>query len=357
MYSQTNRVIAAALLASVFAAGCGSKNEPMVVVDNSANVPDPNDTAGGQGGALQAQGGASAVQAGASAGQSSNSLSVVPNGDAGSSSDDAVAAAGAYSLTLPRGFTAANKYGGYRLGNPITAGDDGSAGSADSPDTASSGKSCGTTILAVIRDFKADNLNFEGPVIGDDRGLVEPVLGADRKPVFAAKGPTSTVQDPTQFDSWYRNVDGLNLPFKFEMWFGPNGDVKSFQSTAFFPLDGAGFGNDGNDDDGMPHNFHFTTEIHTQFKYGGGETFNFVGDDDVWVFINNKLAIDLGGVHPAETAFIDIDKNAKELGLEVGKVYPFDMFQNERHTTESNFRADTTLNFVDCGTIVPELPK
>jgi len=116
--------------------------------------------------------------------------------------------------------------------------------------------------------------------------------------------------------------------------------------------DGAGFGNEGN-----AHNYHFTTEIHTQFKYGGGEKFSFTGDDDVWVFINGKLAIDLGGVHQAEDASVDIDASAKELGLVLGQVYPFDMFQNERHTSESNFRADTTLNFVDCGTIIPEVPK
>lgn len=254
-----------------------------------------------------------------------------------------------YPGTLPPGFTAADKFGGYKLGDPIAtnagAGAPGSAGATSGSD------GCGTTILAVIRDFKADGMNFEGNT-GDDKRLVERELGADRKPVFAPSGPTRTVSDPAQFDDWYRNVDGLNKPYKLEIWFGPNQGVSSFQSTEFFPLDGMGWGDEQNN-----HNFHFTTEIHTQFKYGGGEKFNFTGDDDVWVFINSKLAIDLGGVHSAESASVDIDARATELGLVIGQVYPFDMFQNERHTSQSNFRADTTLNFVDCGTIVPEVPK
>ncbi len=293
----------------------------------------------------------SKVGSGAASGNTGNGTGglniMLPDGTAGTNTGSGGANAGSYSTTLPPGFTAADRFGGYRLGDPITS----ASGSAGSGGASTTTDGCGTTILAVIRDFKADHMNFEGNT-GDDHNLVESELGPDRKPVFAPSGPTRTVQDPAQFDDWYRNVDGLNMPYKLEVWFGPNQGVSSFQSTRFFPLDGAGFGNENND-----HNFHFTTEIHTQFKYGGGEQFNFTGDDDVWVFINGKLAIDLGGVHIAEDASVDIDSRAAELGLVIGQVYPFDMFQNERHTTESNFRADTTLNFVDCGTIVPEVPK
>ena len=247
---------------------------------------------------------------------------------------------------LPAGFTKAD-VGGYKLGEPITDDNGSSAGGASSDD----GEGCGTNIRAVIRDFKSDHPDFEKAVASEE-GLVKPVLGADRKPVFAHDGKTTTVSGPDAFNQWYRNVKDVNLPFVLEVFFAPKDGTTSFQSNAFFPLDGQGFGNEGNN-----HNFHFTTEIHTQFRYKGGEVFNFTGDDDVWIFINNQLVVDLGGVHGAKSAQLDVDAKAKDVAIEVGNIYPFDMFQAERHTTESNFRADTNLEFVDCGTIVPEVPK
>ncbi|HTQ04532.1 MAG TPA: fibro-slime domain-containing protein [Polyangiaceae bacterium] len=304
---------------------------------------------GGTGATQGSTGGGTSTGAGGSTSSGSGGTTVisVPQGASGMGASMAGAPTGP--TGFPPGYTHATK-GGYKVGDPITS------DAAQPTDTTSSG--CGTTILAVIRDFQGDGVNFENPALSnkstDDKGIVATTLGADQKPVYAhGTTPTATIFDPAGFDTFFRNVPNTNLPFVFNIYFEPNGNVSTFSSTAFFPLDGLGFGNDGVDDKRMMHNFHFTTEIHTAFQYQGGETFSFTGDDDVWVFINNQLVIDLGGVHEAEPASVQVDT----LGLTVGQVYPFDMFQTERHTTGSNFSADTNLNFVNCGSIVSSEPK
>ena len=70
-----------------------------------------------------------------------------------------------------------------------------------------------------------------------------------------------------------------------------------------------------------------------------GMAVEFVGDDDVWVFVNEMLVIDLGGIHGATEQYVDLNR----LGLEDGETYTLDFFFAERHRTQSNFRFQTNL--------------
>jgi len=200
-----------------------------------------------------------------------------------------------------------------------------------------SAEACGD-LVATLRDFRADHPDMEA-AIASERGLVQNDLGADGKPIFAHAGATATVSGPASFDQWYRNVDGVNVAFTEPIpLMETSPGVFVYDNSAFFPLDGRGWG-----EEVSGHNFHFTTEMHATFRYRGGEVFTFRGDDDVFVFVNGKLALDLGGVHGAETDTIDFDAQAGALGITVGSTYSLDVFHAERHTVESNFRIETSI--------------
>jgi fibro-slime domain-containing protein len=120
-------------------------------------------------------------------------------------------------------------------------------------------------------------------------------------------------------------------------------------------------------------NWQFTTELRYFFQYQGGETLTFFGDDDVWVFINGRLAVDIGGIHGqtygrvilgddgAGTAANDstctvnegtslpactLDANESaathttdnRFALTKGGVYEIVVFQAERHPTGSDYQ-------------------
>jgi fibro-slime domain-containing protein len=89
------------------------------------------------------------------------------------------------------------------------------------------------------------------------------------------------------------------------------------------------------------HNFSFTSEVKYWFKYESGKsyTLNFVGDDDVWVFVNKKLAVDLGGIHTPVEGSVTVDgTSASKYGISPGNVYQIAVFQAERQTEGSSYK-------------------
>lgn len=205
---------------------------------------------------------------------------------------------------------------------------------------------CGT-LHAVMRDFSFEHPDFERDP-GGGPGIVESALGADRKPVYAHAGAYLTVTSPESFAQWYNDVEGVNQRFEIPLPLEEQpGGTFVYDDSSFFPLDNMGFGDQCPYPICATHNFHFTTEIHANFVYKGGEIFNFTGDDDVFVFINGRLAIDLGGIHPASSGSIDLDANAAAFGLTLGESYPIDFFHAERRVTQSNFRIETTIECLE----------
>ncbi len=93
--------------------------------------------------------------------------------------------------------------------------------------------------------------------------------------------------------------------------------------------------------DAPAHNFYFTSEVQYWFRFeeNTNATLAFTGDDDVWVFINGKLAVDLGGVHVPEDGTVTINQaSAARFDLEPGNVYTIKVFHAERQMEGSSFK-------------------
>lgn len=193
--------------------------------------------------------------------------------------------------------------------------------------------------------------------------LVQDRLGADGKPVYNNRcdaagqpypeGPPRTGDCPynqqlttkENFDQWYHNVIGVNVVKVERMQLLRTAEgAYSVTHDAFFPWDGdpnswVGIGHEQTYGD---HNFGFTSEIHSYFEYSGSadrvQTLSFAGDDDVWVFINRHLAVDIGGAHIPSERSVTLDaETAARLELEPGKIYEMALFHAERRAGGSNF--------------------
>jgi fibro-slime domain-containing protein len=251
------------------------------------------------------------------------------------------------------------------------------------------------TLTGICRDFKwstqtGGHADFERtPTAGYAHysGQVEDLLDADKKPVFKSTGykvnteatdgllrnripvnksyissmagdrassvATSLGGSTTTaaaFNQWFRDVPGVNMskPVPITLVrqgstniysFSDRDDATYSKKGGFFPIDGELFGNSP----GQSKNFGFTFELDTTFVFqrGAGQVFTFTGDDDVWVFIDGKLVVDIGGVHSAISQTIELDRLN---WLQSGSRYSFKLFFAERHTTQSNVRIDTTIN-------------
>lgn len=170
----------------------------------------------------------------------------------------------------------------------------------------------------------------------------------DTEGAMSSSIDTGAIASAESFSSWYRDAEGVNTSSEATLKFvlQSNGtyvfddrfDEHYATLGGFFPLDADVVNGLGATPE---HNHHFTYEFHATFVHDveASDYIRFISDDDLWVFINDELVIDLGGVHAESEQYLEMNR----LNLEDGETYSLAIFGAQRHTPDSHLRITTPL--------------
>lgn len=133
----------------------------------------------------------------------------------------------------------------------------------------------------------------------------------------------------------------------------------SVSAKQFYPIDGLGYdailgdttdkANDSGSNRPEHPNGNYALRGEAQFIYRDDLYFEFSGDDDVYMYINGVLALDLGGAHGICTKRVNLKDVAQKCHLTEGEVATFTFFYMERNSDASNFKIETNMELVKRG--------
>jgi fibro-slime domain-containing protein len=164
-----------------------------------------------------------------------------------------------------------------------------------------------------------------------------PCVTIDDSPADLGASSTGTIASQQSFAQWFNAAPGVNASIKTSITLSRDPDgVFVYESADFTPVDGKLYGNDGGD-----HNRGFTYMIDASAVYAqcGRQFVTFQGEGDVWMFVNGKLVMDMGGSHPTASQTVDMDR----LELTGGETARIQLFYAQRGSGAAPFTLRTNM--------------
>ena len=146
-----------------------------------------------------------------------------------------------------------------------------------------------------------------------EQGMVDFELNDQSLPVVSSGEltPNRGLSDTTR---WFSVVDGKSASYTGDIQLDYDADTAefSFYKEEFYPLDKAEFSkSDKVNRDGHNHLFTMNFAVPFTVLSNGCEAFDVIADDDTFVFVGNKLVLDMGGIHDPMTGVFEIHENGE----------------------------------------------
>lgn len=195
----------------------------------------------------------------------------------------------------------------------------------------------GSQFFGKVQAYGVEVDSYSGLHIDDVPSLCGMMIDDSRG---AGGSPGGAITSGSTFEQWFNDAIGVNASRSHSIVMRDTTGMYEFDSGGgFFPIDGKMYG-----DEGDPHNYYFTYEVNASFTYQGcaEQVIWFQGSDDCWIYIDDKLVIDLGGVQAETGQVVEIDR----LRLEPGKTYSFRLFYAHRHAGAPQFNIRTNFELM-----------